>query len=43
MFSVRVVGSLTVWLCAFMLACAVKADPNPPWIVTRAGGPPDVR
>jgi hypothetical protein len=43
MFSMRMLGSLAVWLCAIMLACSAKADPNPLWIVTGAGGPPDVR
>jgi hypothetical protein len=39
MFSMRMLGSLAVWLCAIMLACSAK----PLWIVTGAGGPPDVR
>ncbi len=43
MFSMSIVGSLVVWLCAIMLVCPVKADPNPLWIVTGAGRRSDVR
>ncbi len=42
MFSMRIVGTLVVWLCAIMLVCPVKADPNPLWIVTGASRRSDV-